>query len=278
MLWIGGGPGAGKSTLAWLLSRGHDLPLHPVDLWAYDHAERQAPGQPLDDQLARGPEAAADAFEASSRARLGLVLADVAARDLGPVPALVEGPQLLPDLAGRLADGYGVWLRPDPERTRLARQERLDREQSLAADQSDGRSAARRDRTEGLLRRDALLAERLGQAAARVGRPVIEVPASPDWAQIAAAIEAALGPGLREVPRLAAGPALSAQRRRENAVAVRQGRLWAAAAGLAALPSYPFACECGTSGCRAVLRVTPDDYEERTASQTLVLHEGSPSR
>jgi adenylate kinase family enzyme len=33
MLWIGGAPGAGKSTLAWLLSRAADLPLHPVDLW-----------------------------------------------------------------------------------------------------------------------------------------------------------------------------------------------------------------------------------------------------
>lgn len=38
MLWIGGAQGAGKSTLAWALSRAHDLPLHPVDMWAYDHA------------------------------------------------------------------------------------------------------------------------------------------------------------------------------------------------------------------------------------------------
>jgi adenylate kinase family enzyme len=37
VLWIGGAPGAGKSTLAWHLSRARDLPLHPVDLWSYDH-------------------------------------------------------------------------------------------------------------------------------------------------------------------------------------------------------------------------------------------------
>jgi hypothetical protein len=77
-----------------------------------------------------------------------------------------------------------------------------------------------------------------------------------------------------EVPRLTAGPALSAQRRHENAVAVRQGRLWAAAGGLAGLPSYPFACECGTSGCRAAWRVTPDQYEARATDQALVLHWG----
>jgi hypothetical protein len=40
MLWIGGAPGAGKSTLAWHLSRTWDLPLHPVDLWSYDHQAR----------------------------------------------------------------------------------------------------------------------------------------------------------------------------------------------------------------------------------------------
>jgi hypothetical protein len=71
---------------------------------------------------------------------------------------------------------------------------------------------------------------------------------------------------------------LSAQRRHENAVAVRQGRLWAAAAGLAMLPSYPFACECGTSRCRAAWRVSPDEYQTRAAGQALVLHEGRVTR
>ena len=270
MLWIGGAPGAGKSTLAWQLSRSTDLPLHPVDLWAYDHLTRRPAAQSLDEELARGPEAAADAFAASSRERLGFVLADVAARHLGPVPALVEGPQLMPDLATRLPGGHGVWLLPNPERTRLARQERLAREEALA----EGPAAARRARTEGLLRRDAILADRIRQAAAHTGRPVIAVPAAPDWPAIAARIEAALAEALLAAPRLDPGPALSAQRRRENAAAVRQGRLWARAAGLITLPFYPFACECGTSRCRAAWRVTPDEYETRAAGQALVLHEG----
>jgi hypothetical protein len=267
MLWIGGAQGAGKSTLAWTLSRAHDLPLHPVDMWAYDHAGRMPAGESLDDELARGPEAAADAFEATSRARLGLVVADIVARGLGEVPALAEGPQLMPALAGPLPAGYGVWLIPARERTRLARQQRLARENALA-----GRPAAGRSRAEGLLHRDAALAARSRRDAARSGRPVIGVPAVPDWSAITAHIESALGTALRSSPRLVPGPALSQQRRLENAAAARQGRLWMDRAGLAAAPAYPFGCECGRSRCRATWLATPDNYETRAAVGPLVTH------
>ena len=132
MLWIGGGQGAGKTILSWHLSRANDLPLHPIDLWTYDHQARTPAGDSLDEQLARGPEAAADAFESHSRLRLKLVLDDIAARDLGKVPALVEGPQLMPGLAAQLPPGWCVWLLPDPARTRMTREERLANEETLA--------------------------------------------------------------------------------------------------------------------------------------------------
>jgi hypothetical protein len=267
MLWIGGAQGAGKSTLAWALARAYDLPLHPVDMWAYDHAGRMPARESLEDELARGPEAAADAFEATSRVRLGLVVADIVARGLGEVPALVEGPQLSPALAGPLPAGYGVWLVPDPERTRLARQQRLAKEEALAGGPATGRS-----RTEGLLHRDAALAARIRRAAARSGRPVIEVPAVPDWPAITAHVESALGTALRSSPRLGPGPALSRQRRVENAAAARQGRLWMDRAALAAAPAYPFGCECGRSRCRATWLATPDDYETSAAVSPLVTH------
>jgi hypothetical protein len=117
MMWIGGAQGAGKSTLARALAREHDLPLHPVDLWSYDHQSRMAALESLDEQLARGPEAAADAFEAVSRIRVGLVVADVLARGLGDVPAVVEGPQLTPALAEplpRVRAGSGISHTPRP--------------------------------------------------------------------------------------------------------------------------------------------------------------------
>ncbi len=179
MLWIGGAPGAGKSTLAWRLSRTWDLPLHSVDLWSYDHQARLPERESLDEELARGPEAAADAVEAVSRARRDQVLADIAARDPGPVPALVEGPQLSPDLATRLPAGCGVWLVPDPERTRLARQERLARRERLARQEAlAGQPTASRTRAEAVLARDAILAARIQRTAAQAHRPVVHVPAA----------------------------------------------------------------------------------------------------
>jgi hypothetical protein len=242
MLWIGGAQGAGKSTLAWHLARETDLPLHPVDLWTYDHHARMPPGETLDEQLARGPEYAADAFETHSRQRLDLVLRDIADRGLGDVPAIVEGPQLSSALATDLPAGHGVWLIPDPERTRLAREQR-------------------KTSREEVLRRDAILAGRIRAAAAKEGWPVIEVPAAPDWAAVAAAIRAALGDAIDASPRLAPGPQLAGQRRYENQVAARQGRLWAEATRMTEPPTYPFGCECGTSGCAKARLTTPAGYE-----------------
>jgi hypothetical protein len=268
MIWIGGAQGAGKSTWSWQLSRAHDLPLHPVDLWTYDHHARLPAGDSLDDQLARGPEAAADAFESVSRLRLELVLDDILAREMGAVPAIVEGPQLMPGFAGELTSGWGVWLVPDPARTRLAREERLAKAESLG-----GRTEAARSRVHRLLERDAVIAGRVRASAARSGRPVIEVPPLPDWAAIAAAAESALRPPLRSAPRLSPGRELSRQRRYENRAAERQGRLWMGEAGLTVAPSYPFGCECGTSGCRATWTAAPDDYAARTVDeQPLIAH------
>jgi hypothetical protein len=268
MLWIGGAQGAGKSTLAWVLAHEHDLPLHPVDLWAYDHQARMPAAESLDEQLARGAEAAADAFQAVSSARLRLVIADVRARGLSAVAAVVEGPQLIPALAAPVPHGSAVWLIPDPARTRQTRQQRLAAETTLA-----GRPVASQTRIEALLERDAILAARFRAAAQRSGRAIIEVPAAPDWSAIAAAVRTALGPGLRNSPRLTPGEDLSQQRRQENAAAVRQGRLWMHDAGMATMPSYRFACECGRSGCQQTWLATPDSYQARTAARRpLVTH------
>jgi hypothetical protein len=271
MLWVGGGQGAGKTTLSWQLSRANDLPLHRVDLWTYDHQARLPARDSLDEQLARGAEAAADAFESVSRLRLELVLDDVLARAAGKVPVIVEGPQLMPGFADQLPPGWGVWLVPDPARTRLVREERLAQEEALARGPVAGRSRIDRQ-----LQRDALIAGRIRASAELSGRPVIEVPPSPDWPAIAAAVESALAPALRSAPRLGPGSELGRQRRLENQAACVQGRLWMRDAGLTVTPSYPFGCECGRSGCRATWMATPDDYAARTASRRpLTVHGGA---
>jgi hypothetical protein len=230
---------------------------------------QDAPGDSLEEDLARGPGPAADAFESGSWLRLDLVLGDIAARDLGQVPALVEGPQLMPAFAARLPPGWCVWLLPDPARTRMVREARLANEGALA-----GRPAAGRSRARLISQRDAVLAGRIRKGAVLAGRPVIEVPPAPAWPAIAAAVGSALAPALRSARRLAPGSELSRQRRYENGAAERQGRLWMQDAGLTVMPAYPFGCECGESRCRATWTATPDDYAAETASgRRLIAHD-----
>jgi hypothetical protein len=150
-----------------------------------------------------------------------------------------------------------VWLVPDAEQTRRAREERLAR-----AEDPEGRA-----RLEGLLARDAVLADLVRREAVECGRTVIEVPADPDWSAITRAVEDALGP----LRGLEAGEELRRQRQYENLAACRQGRLWQADIGLAELPPYPFACECGRSGCVDIWSGTPDDYDTQRGDGWLVV-------
>ncbi|MDX2968980.1 hypothetical protein [Kribbella solani] len=256
MVWIGGALGAGKSTIARELARQCDLPLHPIDLWTYAHLDRLPPLRPLADELAQGPEYAADAFVQTARLRLELVVADVRGRALGDVPALVEGPQLFPSMADGVS--AAVWLVPDAAQTRRAREERLARVDNPAG----------RTRLEALLARDAVLADRVRRETAERGRVLIEVPAEPDWAAVGGAVREAIG----TVPALAGGSELRRQRQYENLAACTQGRLWQADLGLAELPPYPFACECGTPGCTATWAGTPEEYDARGTEQWLSGH------
>jgi len=100
VLWIGGGQGSGKSSIAWELSRRHGLQLYNVDHRMQAHLARHRPHEFFDLSL-DGRWLDADVhtmlrwFVEKSEDRMRIVLEDVAA--LPDVPgAIVAGPPLFP--------------------------------------------------------------------------------------------------------------------------------------------------------------------------------------
>jgi hypothetical protein len=129
VLWIGGGPGSGKSSIARELARRFDLQLYAVD-------EHEAAHEPRMPTIAVGE--ATDAFLTASRHRFRLVLEDLAA--LPPSPwAIVEGSPLFPtSVAAVLRDpAHALFLLPvdsDPLTQRIGWEARDLRLTTLAVD------------------------------------------------------------------------------------------------------------------------------------------------
>ena len=100
VLWIGGGQGSGKSSIARALSRRFDLQLYNVDRRTWVHEARMPTTEfgslSMDERWVDAPPGRmVDWFVTTSRHRFRLVLEDL--RDLPDSPSvIVEGPQLFP--------------------------------------------------------------------------------------------------------------------------------------------------------------------------------------
>jgi hypothetical protein len=129
VLWIGGGPRSGKSSVARELARRFDLQLYAVDEHEADHEPRMP-------TIAVGE--ASDGSLTASRHRFRLVLEDLAL--LPPSPwAIVEGAPLWPtSVAAVLRDpAHALFLLPadlDPVSQRIAWEARDLRLATLTAD------------------------------------------------------------------------------------------------------------------------------------------------
>jgi hypothetical protein len=118
VLFIGGGPGAGKTSIARALAYRFDLQLYCIDLRTYDHVER-AGGHTAD--WTRTPAELVDDFVRYSHERWPLVLEDLAALPDSPA-AIAEGPFFLPELIP--AGSQAVFLAPSEAQIRRTRAER----------------------------------------------------------------------------------------------------------------------------------------------------------
>jgi hypothetical protein len=165
--WIGGGSGAGKSTIARRLADRHGLAVYSTDDAMSDHAARcpdtEVPllrafqRMDMDERwVNRLPKTMLETFHWFEGEGFGLIVEDLL--DLPPAPGIiVEGFRLLPYLVKPLlpTPSHGVWLIPTPE-FRLAAFESRGTLWTIPLKTSDPERALRN-----LLERDGLFTERV---------------------------------------------------------------------------------------------------------------------
>ncbi|MDT7553848.1 MAG: hypothetical protein QOI16_2384 [Pseudonocardiales bacterium] len=181
MYWIGGGSGAGKSTVARRLAAENGLQMYDTDAVMSEHAARltveEAPmlarftAMDMDERWAlRTPQDMLDTFHWFRGEGFALIVEDLVRLPAHP-PVVAEGFRLLPHLVAPHLDARSraVWLLPTPEFRRAA----IESRGSLW--EISGRTRDPQRALRNLLDRDRMFTERLSAETARLGLPVIRV-------------------------------------------------------------------------------------------------------
>ncbi|HLZ59211.1 MAG TPA: hypothetical protein VKR06_19890 [Ktedonosporobacter sp.] len=197
--WIGGGSGAGKSTVARLLADKYDLRLYICDDAQSSHTARSNPidhpllhafiAMTMDERwVKRTPEEMFHTFHGFHGEGFELLLEDLLALPTDRL-ILVEGYKLLPRLVAPLLSqpDQAVWLLPTPEFRRAAFASRGST-WSIAGRTNDPERALAN-----LLTRDALYTEELFRQATALQFTTIEVNGSSSVDELAARVAEHLG-------------------------------------------------------------------------------------
>ncbi|WP_067182169.1 hypothetical protein [Microtetraspora niveoalba] len=179
--WIGGGSGAGKSTIARRIASRHGLRLYATDDVMSDHAGRSTPEEcpylsgfvamDMDERwVNRSPETMLETFHWFRGEGFDLIIEDLLRLPRRP-GVVVEGFRLLPHLVEPLlaAPGHAVWLLPTPGFREAAFANRGSTWQ-IAGLTSDPERALNN-----LLERDRMFTERLAGDVKRLELPAVEV-------------------------------------------------------------------------------------------------------
>ena len=179
--WIGGGSGAGKSTVARHIAAQHGLHLYATDDVMSDHASRSTPeGCPfltrfkdmdMDERwVNRSPQTMLETFHWFRGEGFGMIVEDLLRLPREP-GLVVEGSRLLPHLVKPLlaAPGHAIWLLPTPEFRQAVFDRRGGSAWAFLGKTSDPERALRN-----LLERDRMFTEQLCEEAKHLGLSVID--------------------------------------------------------------------------------------------------------
>ena len=197
--WIGGGSGAGKSTVAGLIAARCRLRVYSTDEAMADHARRCAPedapflrdfaAMDMDERwVRRTPRAMLESFHWFRGEGFGLILDDLARLPREPA-VIAEGFRLLPPLLAPYlaAPDRAVWLLPTPDFRRAAFESR-----GSIGDIPRKTSAPQRA-LQNLLERDRMFTDRLREQTGRLGLRALQVDCAVTKESLAEQVAQAFG-------------------------------------------------------------------------------------
>jgi hypothetical protein len=183
--WIGGGSGAGKSTIARRIADLHSLHLYATDDAMADHARRSTSGDApllhgfmamdMDERwVNRPPRTMLDTFHWFQGEGFDLIVEDLLRLPREP-GVIAEGFRLLPRLVAPLLSepAHAVWLLPTPDFRQAVMESRGGPAAGFLARTTDPDRALRN-----LLERDRMFTDVLREETARLELPAIEVDAT----------------------------------------------------------------------------------------------------
>ncbi|TNM25165.1 hypothetical protein [Streptomyces sedi] len=252
VLWIGGPPCAGKTTVARVLARRHGLRWYNADARTWHHRDRAvAAGHPAAIRYERLPIPERWSAPMAERVAMSLhhergpmVLDDV--RALPPAPLTVaEGTPVTPRIVA--SRDRAVWLMPTPELQRARLRER-------GIDGGVGETYER------------LLTE-IATQVERAGAPTLTVDGSLGVAETVAEVEARFADVLARGPRASSAVERAELIRHANLAVVAQyetfyTRAWARRLGDLTTTVLPFSCECARPDCDERIEIPVADFPD----------------
>lgn len=198
--WIGGGSGAGKSTIARRVAARHGLRVYATDDVMADHARRStredAPflhafmAMDMDERwVSRSPETMLETFHWFRGEGFEPIVEDLLHLPPGP-GVIVEGFRLLPRLVEPLLSdpAHAVWLLPAPGFRQAVFESRGGPASGFLARTPDPQRALRN-----LLERDRMFTDLLRAETARLELPTIEVDGTTSEDDLARRVAEAFG-------------------------------------------------------------------------------------